>query len=217
MNNEKQVSHVTSGLRKLLEYSFVYNTWQYITGSESAKRRIVREQVQPFYRAKMLDIGCGTGALLDHIDKKLEVDFVGYDINPEYIAFAQKKYGKRARFYCSAVSEAEFNEKDFDIVTAVAIVHHLSDAESSKLIALAAKKVRPGGTFVLSEPVWTDKQSRLEKYLMSKDRGQNIRTQEEYVHLAKEKFAEVKSVTIPGLYFIPWTVCIVKCKTSVTG
>ena len=63
MKTKGDVSHIKSGYRKILEYSFIYNFWQLITGSESAKRKIIHTQVRPFFHAKFLDIGCGTGEL----------------------------------------------------------------------------------------------------------------------------------------------------------
>jgi len=134
MSEATGVSHVTTGLRKILEFSFVYNFWQRITGSESAKRKIIQNHVQPFSKAKWLDIGCGTGALLEHVDAKLKIDFVGYDLNSEYIAFAKNKYATRGRFYCTSINRAKLFEENFDIATAIAIVHHLDDIEAEKLI-----------------------------------------------------------------------------------
>jgi len=213
MSEATGVSHVTTGLRKILEFSFVYNFWQRITGSESAKRKIIQNHVQPFSKAKWLDIGCGTGALLEHVDTKLEIDFVGYDLNPEYITFAKNKYATRGRFYCTSINGAKLFEENFDIATAIAIVHHLNDMETEKLFELARKSISPSGVFFLAEPVWTDKQSKLEKYLMSKDRGQSIRHKEEYVRLAEKTFSKIESFILPKLYNIPWTVCVLKCSS----
>jgi len=205
-------SHITTGIRKVLELSFVYNFWQLITGAENAKNTVIREFVAAFPKAKVLDIGCGTGVMLDHMDEKLTVDYVGYDINKEYIDFAKNKYGNKGRFYCSSINETVLHEKDFDIASAIAILHHLDNHESEKLIELGKKSLKPGGYLILSEPVWTKEQGKLEKALMARDRGQNIRTKEEYIALAKTQFENVECTIIPGLMTIPWTICVLKCS-----
>lgn len=205
-------SHVTTGIRKVLELSFVYNFWQLITGAENAKNTVIRDFVAAYSKAKVLDIGCGTGVMLDHMDKNLGVDYVGYDINQEYIDFAKKKYGDRGRFYCSSINETVLYEDNFDIASAIAILHHLDNHESEKLIELGKRSLKPGGYLILSEPVWTDEQGWLEKALMSRDRGQNIRRKEEYIALAKTQFQNVECTIIPGLMTIPWTICVLKCS-----
>lgn len=208
---EKENSHITTGLRKILEFSLVYNFWQLITGSEKAKKKIILEYVSPFPKAKILDIGCGTGAMINYINEKLDIDYVGYDINEKYIEFAKNKHPNKGRFYCTSVSEAKLIERNFDIVAALAIVHHLNLNESENLFKLAKQSLKPGGYFLLAEPVWTDSQSRFEKYLMSKDRGQNIRTEKQYLEMAKKEFSNVECQIVPGLFSIPWTTCILKC------
>lgn len=42
------------------------------------------------------DIGCGYGALLEHLDSRgLDVEYTGYDLSDDMIACAKKKYGAR--------------------------------------------------------------------------------------------------------------------------
>ncbi len=126
------------------------------------------------------------------------------------IDFAKKKYGDRGHFFCARVSDASIATGSFDIVLALGILHHLSEHESLKLIESAWNSLKPGGFLFSADPVWTNTQSRLEKFLMSKDRGQNIRTEEEYKKLIRTRFVNIESQVVSGLLNIPWTANLIK-------
>jgi SAM-dependent methyltransferase len=205
---EVKEAHTSGGLRGILEISFFHNLWQHVSGVERAKRNIVREYVKPFPAARILDIGCGTGVLLDYIKEK--VDYVGFDINGDYIEHAKKKYGARGKFYCTSVNDSYVEEKNFDIAIAIGILHHLDDSESEKLISSAHRCLKAGGCFVMAEPVWTSRQGKLEKYLMKKDRGQNIREEKAYLGLLSKYFPRTESAVRSGMLNIPWTLSITK-------
>jgi len=162
----KDRSHVSSGLRKILEAPAIFNFWQKITGAERWKRRIIVEFVNPGANAKILDIGCGTGSILKLIDKNLNVEYVGCDVNRAYIDSTQKIKRGKSRFYCCKAEDIPLHESGFDIVLCIAVVHHLSNESSKELVRSIKQKLNPGGMFLLAEPVWTSKQSAIEKYIM---------------------------------------------------
>jgi SAM-dependent methyltransferase len=217
MENQPAKFHVSSGLRKILEHSFVYNLWQLGIGGESVHRSFINDYCKPHKHASILEIGCGTGTILEHIDKDLNVTYYGYDENPTYIDFAKRKYGDRGRFYCVKVSDANIPAGGFDIVLALGILHHLNEHEALKLIESAWDNLRPGGFLFSADPVWTNTQSRLEKYLISKDRGQSVRTEEGYKHLLSTRFDSIESQIVSGLLNIPWTANIIKATKTTSS
>ncbi|TAL58040.1 MAG: class I SAM-dependent methyltransferase [Bacteroidetes bacterium] len=208
----KSNAHASHGWRRALESPKVFNLFQRITGAEAWKRRIINEYVKPVGNEKILDVGCGTGYILKILDENLKIDYVGCDINAEYINYAQKNNSGRGRFYCCSVDSLPVHESDFDVILAIAIFHHLEDETSSKLIQTVKQKLKKDGIFLLTEPVWTEKQSSIEKYLMSKDRGRNIRKEAEYLQLVKSVFSVLQSKLIFDSHNIPWTVNIITCK-----
>jgi len=65
----------------------------------------------------VLDLGCGFGDLYDYLQEQgMRVDYTGYDINPELIAIAQRKY-PGARFELKDVQTEPFPEFDFIVST----------------------------------------------------------------------------------------------------
>jgi 2-polyprenyl-3-methyl-5-hydroxy-6-metoxy-1,4-benzoquinol methylase len=217
MENQPAKSHVSSGLRKILEHSFLYNIWQLIIGGEAVHRSFINDYCKPHKHASILEIGCGTGTILEHIDEDLNVQYYGFDENPTYIDFAKTKYGDRGRFYCARVSDANIPSGGFDIVLALGILHHLNEPDSLKLIESAWDNLKPGGFLFSADPVWTNSQSRLEKYLISKDRGQNVRTEAGYRRLIGTRFDKVESHVVSGLLNIPWTANLIKATKTTSS
>jgi 2-polyprenyl-3-methyl-5-hydroxy-6-metoxy-1,4-benzoquinol methylase len=203
--------HKDNGITKILELPYLFNLWQTMAGSENAKRKIIREYVLPFEGARILDIGCGTGVALGYILEQVKsIEYVGYDINSEYINFAKEQYKSKGQFYSARVDEFNNLHNHFDLVMSLGVLHHLDDKESGVLIESAKKTLKKDGCFILAEPVWTNRQSFLEKILMKRDRGQNIRDEQSYLNLLASYFSKTDSIIREGMLNIPWTISITK-------
>ena len=80
-------------------------------------RRDIRYQVLTeignFSNKKVLDLGCGTGDLYKYLrSKNIVCEYFGYDLNPNVIEMAQKKYPD-ANFEVKDILEEEFPEFDY--------------------------------------------------------------------------------------------------------
>ena len=203
------MDHVRTGFRWILEFSFVYNLFQDLLGAKVARTRYVKEFIRPFDGAKILDIGCGTSAILDYLPEN--VQYFGFDFNAKYIAYAKKKYGNRGNFMCVRVNESCIEDRNFDIVLANAILHHLDDCEAERLIATAFSHLKKGGYLVTFDGVYIPNQSPIAKFIISLDRGQCVRTVEGYSELAKKCFSTVDTTVLTNLYRVPYTVLIMRC------
>ncbi len=101
MTDANQSSHVSTRFLRILEAPAIYSFSQTLTEARKLRRHFVNNFVRPFPGAKILDIGCGTGAILDYLPPG--VNYVGLDLNPRHISRAKKKYRKQGQFYCSRV------------------------------------------------------------------------------------------------------------------
>src|SRR6266851_10382670 len=81
-----------NGMYSLLARPSFYNLLQGILGRHKCMTRYMSDYVAPRPAARLLDIGCGTGVLLDYIPESLQCEYVGFDINPDYIAHAQARH-----------------------------------------------------------------------------------------------------------------------------
>jgi 2-polyprenyl-3-methyl-5-hydroxy-6-metoxy-1,4-benzoquinol methylase len=204
------MSHRSTGIYRLFESAAVYERFQRLLGSDAARRRFVRDFVRPSPGARILDIGCGTGAILDHLPA--DVDYVGYDLNPQYIEEARRRHGERGRFYCARVEAAPEEPGGFDLVLATAILHHLEDPEAGRLIASAARHLRPGGFLVTLDPVRHPGQALVARLLVALDRGRRVRTPAGYRELATACFPAVETALITDLMAIPYSHFLMRAR-----
>ncbi|MBI1858912.1 MAG: class I SAM-dependent methyltransferase [Candidatus Melainabacteria bacterium] len=207
-NNRKHNS--SSGIESILQIPSMYSFFRRLVGGNQAALRLVKDYVCPFTGAKILDVGCGPGSMLEFLPH--DIQYVGYDMNPGYIASAKKKYLDRGKFYCEEVLKMSVSDHaSFDIVMAVGLLHHLNDQEVLELLQIAKKSLKPSGFLITCDPVYILNQSYIAKFLISMDRGNFVRDSEGYVTLARSVFSSVDSLICYDLLKIPYTNCILKC------
>jgi SAM-dependent methyltransferase len=92
-------------------------------GNTSEILRLLRQG--PIQPRRVLDIGCGQGALLKHVRHRLGVDVVGFDLRPAPFSAAVKILSGNAIF--DPLPKA-------DVAVAVCLAHHLSEDDFIRLI-----------------------------------------------------------------------------------
>jgi len=205
------MAQILHGIRHLLSFPSGYDLFQSIVGGRRARVRFIREFVRPFPGARILDIGCGTGKILDYLPA--DIEYAGLDLNPRYIEHAGRKYGKRGRFFCTDVArlnEAIPRHVKFDIILAVTILHHLNDDEVTGLFDELYHFLDEGGKIVTLDCAYVPNQSWLSRFIISKDRGQNVRTSEECRRLVSNGRLSVDSFILDDLLAIPYDHCILQ-------
>lgn len=206
------MSQITSGLRRILSSPVFYSAFQLLVGARSSKTKLVNEHIRIAEGQRILDIGCGTGTLLDFLPSSVE--YFGFDESKEYIEYAKKKHGSRGIFLQQTVGESIYQKFDsFDRVVAIGVLHHLNDEEVVDLCTVAKNALREkSGEFHTIDPCYVNGQSKVSKFLVGKDRGQNVRTPSEYESLAKRVFSEVQVANRNDMLRIPYDHAILRCS-----
>lgn len=134
-----------NGLYKLLLSSIVYSIFSRLISSKKKMKCFVDNYIRPFDNCKILDIGCGPARILEYYPNNIE--YVGIDINEDYINNARNTYGSDKRtFLCSTVddiNQLEFSQ--FDIITCLGVLHHLDDNQVKQLMKYFSKWLKPSG------------------------------------------------------------------------
>lgn len=203
------MAEVASGIRSILSLSAVYNTFDRLTGAARSRDEIARRYLRLSGGERVLDIGCGTALIFDHLP---EVTYVGFDPSERYIESARERLGDRAELCTGTVNAATFGpDERFDVVMALGVVHHLDDDEAARLFALAGELLASSGRLVTVDACFLDSQSRASRFLVSRDRGQNVRTLDGYLELARQSFSVIETDTRSNLLRIPYTHAILEC------
>ena len=195
--------------KRVLELPGGFDLYQRLVGAPEAKRRFVHDYVRPQLGERVLDVGCGTGALCALMPDG--VSYVGVDVDADYVDAARERYGPRAEFVCSPIETyAPRPGEEFDVAIAFGVFHHLDDEQVRAGLQVVRNALKPGGRLVISEPVREATQGRVESFLKSHDRGRFIRTEQEYVRLVESAFDAVRARAAAGTYRIPFTLVVVE-------
>jgi demethylmenaquinone methyltransferase/2-methoxy-6-polyprenyl-1,4-benzoquinol methylase/phosphoethanolamine N-methyltransferase len=127
-------------------------SWLMSFGQAGAIKRKAIEVAAPAAGEKVLDVGCGTGALTFEAKAATPaVQIHGIDAAPEMIEVARKKTRSRKAdidFQVAVIERLPFGDGEFDLVLSGFMLHHLPEDVKKSGIAEVARVLKPGGRFV---------------------------------------------------------------------
>jgi len=200
---------ITSGIRSVLSNPTVYTAFQNLMGARAGWSRLVHDYMKVSPGDVILDLGCGPADILDYLPA---VAYWGFDISPEYIAMASRKYGNRGHFHCKLFDENDLEElPECDVVVLSGVLHHLDDDDANFLLTLASRALKKGGRLVTVDPCLIPKQHPVARYLINKDRGQNVRNEAGYKSLVENGLFSNVEISVVNKAWIPYTHCYMVC------
>lgn len=206
------MAQITDGIRSVLSVPSIYDFMQDLVGATRNRRTFCREYLRVAPGDTVLDIGCGTGAILDFLPEG--VNYHGFDLSSEYIALARQRFAGRGTFHCRDVNDVDEAEiQPCDVAMACGLLHHLEDDEAIRLMAGIHRWLKPGGRLVTNDGCFHPDQGAIARWFLKSDRGRNIRTIEEYVALARLHFGDgVIAHVRHDMNRIPYTHAILECR-----
>src|SRR5215467_13151945 len=157
----------------LLEHPLMYGFSQRLCPmTVGIYRRLLSDYVVASTKGPVLDIGCGVGV---HRDLFPAHEYVGIDINPDYIAAATRAHG--AGFLAMDAGSLKFPPDSFEAAFSVATCHHLDDERIRLMTLEVMRTLRPNGAFHIIDPVLpASSRAALKRLLFLNDRGRHQRT-----------------------------------------
>ncbi|MCX6640430.1 MAG: methyltransferase domain-containing protein [bacterium] len=111
----------------------------------------------------LIDLGCGTGNILEHLQKSTKIQqFCGVDLSEKYLELVRQKLDCRT-VKGSVLDPAlpDLVAETFDVALLAAVLHHLvgrTRRQSRQLAAAALQNalrvLKPGGYLIVLEPVF---------------------------------------------------------------
>lgn len=194
-------------LKAILNSPSIYRMFYLMTGFNPSK--FVEQYIRPVKNNTILDIGCGPADILNYLP---DVNYIGFDISKPYINAAERRYKGRGTFLCKMLTSDAVSGINADIVLAIGVLHHLDDQGCVDLFTLANNSLKKGGRLITLDPCFVETQSRLARYIISNDRGQFVRGQQQYQELAEQLFFNVTGHIKHDLLRIPFTHFVMECR-----
>jgi SAM-dependent methyltransferase len=203
------MAQITKGIRAVLSHPIIYSAFQKLMGARMFWQDFASTSIRPFQGMKVLDIGCGPADILAYLPG---VDYWGFDINERYINYARVKFGNRGHFQCKTLQLPDLADLPrFDVVLALGLLHHLDDLTAVSTIKIAFKVLKPGGKLLTIDPCLEPSQNRIARYLISHDRGRNVRDRAGYEALVTLCFKN-RQIVVRHRAWVPYTHCLMKCQ-----
>lgn len=130
--------------RRMFELEDRY--WWFVGRRNLALRLLGKYVTAPV--ARVLDVGCGTGAMLGQLSKTTQP--VGLDVNPEALKMTKSRAG--FDLVQGSGSQLPFSANQFDAVVGLDVFEHIEDHEEA--FAEAFRVLKPGGYLILSVPAF---------------------------------------------------------------
>ena len=124
-------------------YDLEKDYWWFV-GLRKMVVNLLSNEIKTNSIGKMLDVGCGTGALMDDMKDNAQ-DLWGIDINAQAIEFCKQR-GHENLIQVDA-SGIPFPDEEFDTVTAIGIIEHIEDDKG--FVKELARVTKTGGKLIL--------------------------------------------------------------------
>ena len=109
----------------------------------------VADRLKKMDYQNLLDVGCGTGYLIELLQKERKADYYGLDLSPAMLWKARQKF-KDTVFLTEGESDhLPYEDNMFDVVTCIQSFHHYP--YPGKAMKEAYRVLKPGGFYILSD------------------------------------------------------------------
>jgi SAM-dependent methyltransferase len=210
-----------SGLKHILTSAWVYKLYQDLVGATRGRQWVSKNFWNAKPGQKIVDIGCGPGNVIQHLPQG--VKYVGFDVSEHYIQHARRAFaGDPDKTFLVGTADdfiANLPEPmhDADLVIMSGLLHHLDDLEALTALRLAKAAMGQHGRLIALEGTFLVRQSRLSHWLVSQDRGRNVRTEPEWKALIAKVFTRFETCILTGLDRTPYTYIVIEAFANTDG
>jgi ubiquinone/menaquinone biosynthesis C-methylase UbiE len=129
-----------------------------------------------FTNKRVLDFGCGVGSICSMFSPK---DYIGIDCDEKRIKYAQRLHPE-FKFHSSRDNKLPVNDNSLDYILISSVLHHIPTEALNLYMPEFHRILSQGGTVLVIEPVFVKEYPLANYYMSHIDKGQFIRTEDEY-------------------------------------
>ncbi len=171
-------------LAQVMSHPTAYRLWQ--APCASAKFEPIMRLNDLDAVRRVLDVGCGPGTNAPWF---AHADYLGIDLNPEYIATARRRYGRSFEVADVCTYEADADSK-FDFILLNSLLHHIDDKHSQRILKQLSRQLTADGHVHILDLVLPESPS-IARTLALGDRGDWPRPLSEWRRIFCESFEPV--------------------------
>lgn len=150
MDNQKEIKVINKFNDEAPRYDNRYKGFNSTAHSFNMRRQRVFELVGN-KKGKVLDIGCGSGVMVDGFKKK-DYEFYGVDLAQDMVDKCREKYSNLDNVYFSVgkAEEVDFPDGTFDVVVCMGVVEYLED--DFDVLKEIHRVLKPEGVAIITLP-----------------------------------------------------------------
>lgn len=175
---------------------------------EDLERRLLLRLAGDPRGCSVLDAGCGDGTLTLAFARAGAAPVVGCDIDARMISRAiarEARESQRVHYMVADIARLPFADASFDLVTAIAVLAFVADAEGA--VREMARVLKPGGSLIVGDlgkwSLWAARR-RVRGWLGARAwRAATFRTAAQLGELAQSARLRVEHVA-GAIFFPPW-------------
>ncbi len=119
-------------------------------GRRAVVEAFLRRNLPRRAERRILDVGCGTGAMLPLLQRLGSVEAL--DFSPEALGLCRERVGEPVRLYQGQLPEGLPAGRRYDVVTAFDVIEHIPDVVTA--LRAVRGSIAPGGVFVCTVPAF---------------------------------------------------------------
>ena len=186
-------------MKAILNHPALYQAYQNAGGFFGARIKAIADYLTLRPGMRVIDIGCGPGHILRHLPDG--IDYTGFDIDENYIAYARRAFG-----HLDAEAAREF--AGADVVMMNGVLHHIPDDGLRTTLADIRDVLKEDGVLFTLDGCYREGQSRVAKWLLDNDRGEFVRDRDGYDQVLRRAFGKVNLAIRDDYSRLPYTFII---------
>lgn len=155
---------------------------------------------------KVLDAGCGPGAMLPHLKKYGNV--IGIDLSDDALKYARKR-GKAIK---GDVTNLKFKSKSFDLIICMDVLYHTWVKDVDQVLGEFNRVLKKGGILLLREPAYNWMRGNEDRGSLT---GRRF-SQNDLVNSLKRNSFQIRKVTYANFFLFP-VVLTIRLFTMITN
>jgi ubiquinone/menaquinone biosynthesis C-methylase UbiE len=141
---------------------FLLNRLQSKKGAVDLTRKLL-DLTEHNGKQDFLEVGCGGGVVTKYLAREYSGSVAGIDIDPQQISLARKEAGdmKNVRYFEADATSMPFEDKKFDIVLSLGVLHHIENwLDALKEIK---RVMKPGGYLLYADIIYPERITSMDK------------------------------------------------------